>query len=155
MPDPGPFLESSSAVMRRPSASAANGWRNIAKRSKVWAQRAPADRSPLTLDVTAIERLDTFGAWSIETIRRSASSDGVPTTLVGISDENAAILEQRCKEQSSRSLRDGKKRATIADALETTGRGLVVAGEALLSLLAMLGEFILPASSPGFGVRNR
>jgi phospholipid/cholesterol/gamma-HCH transport system permease protein len=142
MRDPGPHFESmvsSGATTFRLSGE----WvAQYCQEVEGLAQQAPTDRSPLTLDVTAIERLDTFGAWSIETIRRSASSGGVPATLVGLSDENAAILKQVhgtiVSDTSS-----GKKRATVADALEAIGRGLVVAGEAVLSLLAMLGRLIL------------
>ena len=141
MPDPEPHIEpviSGHAATFRLSGD----WvAHYCKEVEGLAQRTPSDLSPMTIDVAGIARLDTFGAWSIETIRRSAAG-GPPARVVGASDRNAAILAQIQKTVISEPLR-GKPRATIADALEGVGRGLAAGGGAVLSLLAMFGRLII------------
>jgi phospholipid/cholesterol/gamma-HCH transport system permease protein len=142
MSDPGPHLEH--IVSDRAATLVLSGeWvARYCKEVESLAQLAPTDVSELTIDIGGIERLDTFGAWSIETICQSATATGVPAKLVGISDQNAGILTEMHRTAVSVPP-ETKPRTSVFDVLEALGRGLAALGEDLLSLLGMLGSLIL------------
>ena len=142
MPDPGPHLEQ--FVSDRAATLVLSGeWvASYCKEIESLAQLAPTDVSRLTIDIGGIKRLDTFGAWSIETIRQSATTAGVPAQLVGISDQNAGLLAEMSKATLAVPLAR-RPRTSVLDSVEALGRGLAAVGEDLLSLLAMLGSLLL------------
>ena len=142
MPDPGPHLEQ--FVSDRAATLVLSGeWvASYCKEVESLAQLAPTDVSRLTIDIGGIQRLDTFGAWSIETIHQSATTAGVPAQLVGISDQNAGLLTEMNKATLSVPLAR-RSRTRVLDSVEALGRGLAAVGEDLLSLLAMLGSLLL------------
>ena len=91
---------------------------------------APA---PATLDLAAVERLDTFGAFALNRLR------GQPrATLTGVRDAQRGLLDEIDRLPSAPAA--AQPRSRLADALEALGRGLAEAGADAIDFAAMLGR---------------
>lgn len=101
--------------------------------------RAP--QGPLTIDLSRIGRLDTFGAWSIDTLCESARAAGIDPRITGIAQENSAILAQMRKTRGSSQVAEGS-RSIVGDFLESLGRGFFLAIDDLSALLSLLGSLV-------------
>jgi phospholipid/cholesterol/gamma-HCH transport system permease protein len=53
----------------------------------------PAAARKVEIDMSGIDRLDTFGAWLLERLRRTLASDGREAVLVGVSDDRRGLIE--------------------------------------------------------------
>lgn len=100
---------------------------------------APRDLQPLTIDLSRVARLDTFGAWSIHTLCDSAREAGVDPRVTGIAQENAAILAQMRKARGASPVVPGAG-STVLFFLDSRGRGFFSAIEDLSALLSLLGR---------------
>jgi phospholipid/cholesterol/gamma-HCH transport system permease protein len=107
------------------------------------AEKLKGSRPDISIDVSQVSKLDTFGAWLIERLRRSLTQGGVETSIAGLSANYASLVDEvrRVKtgpaaEQKSRSVLGG---------LSQVGRGVVGAGTTVLGLVDMLGA-VLAAS---------
>jgi phospholipid/cholesterol/gamma-HCH transport system permease protein len=142
MPDTGPHLERLVSDHAATLVLSGEWVAHYCKEVESLAQLAATDVSRLIIDIGPIRHLDTFGAWSIETIYQSATAAGIPAQLVGISDQNAGLLGEMSKAPLAVPLA-GKPRASVLDSAEALGRSVAVMGDDLLSLLAMLGSLLL------------
>jgi len=53
----------------------------------------PATARSVQIDISGIDRLDTFGAWLLERLRRTLAVDGREAVLVGVSDDRRGLIE--------------------------------------------------------------
>ncbi|WP_439924761.1 MlaE family ABC transporter permease [Nitrobacter sp. JJSN] len=107
------------------------------------AEKLAGSRPDIFIDVSRISRLDTFGAWLIERLRRSLTRGGVEAKIAGLSLNYSSLVDE-------------VRRVPVADPpparqnaltglLEDIGRNVVGFGTTLTSLIGMLGA-VLAAS---------
>ena len=58
------------------------------------AERLASSPSEISIDVSQVSRLDTFGAWLIERLRRSLTRGGMETKIAGLSVNYASLVEE-------------------------------------------------------------
>jgi phospholipid/cholesterol/gamma-HCH transport system permease protein len=95
--------------------------------------------STRTIDVGAVGRMDTFGAWAIESIRRREFA-GTGVIVIGADAERAKLLAQIepfCFELKNRNKR------RVSDGLAELGRGVTVLLSYILSAMSMLGRVVV------------
>lgn len=142
MPDSGPHLAQSVSDGAATLVLSGEWVASYCREVEDFAQLALTDVSRLVIDVGGVERLDTYGAWSIGTLYRSAASAGVPAEFVGISDRNAGLLSEM-RETPLAVPPVGKMPHGVPESVEAAGRAVCAVGDDLLSLLAMLGSLLL------------
>ncbi|MDB5572802.1 MAG: hypothetical protein JWN93_3985 [Hyphomicrobiales bacterium] len=140
MPDVQPQVESS-ASDGAAILTLRGDW--IARHSSALERLAawrPQAASSLRVDVSRIDSLDTYGAWSIESIRRAASQSGAPAEIVGVRDRHASILRSLGRIDLAPA---PPARATVVDPLARTGDALLAALDYLLALASLLGRLVI------------
>ena len=100
-------------------------------------------RPNIFIDVSQVSKLDTFGAWLIERLRRSLTHGGVEANIAGLSADYSTLVEEvrRVKASPAADLTN----VTISGILEQIGRTMAGVGGTLVSLVDMLGA-VLAAS---------
>ena len=91
----------------------------------------------VAIDMGAVERLDTFGAWLLKKLVSSFSSRGCETEVRGLKQDYRALfdeLQQVKLEEPAR--RQGNP---IVDGLVVVGKSMASAGDGLVAILNMLG----------------
>jgi phospholipid/cholesterol/gamma-HCH transport system permease protein len=108
------------------------------------AEKLTGSRPDVLIDVSRISKLDTFGAWLIERLRRSLTHGGVEAKIDGLSANYASLVDEvrRVKAQPAAE----PASAGVAVVLEQVGRSVVGAGTTVLGLIDMLGA-VLSASA--------
>jgi phospholipid/cholesterol/gamma-HCH transport system permease protein len=99
--------------------------------------------SSISIDVSEVERLDTFGAWLIERLRRSLTQGGIQTQIAGLSADYAGLVEEVRRVESA-SLAETTQ-VTLSGMIGEVGRVVVGFGETIVDLTDMLGA-VLTAS---------
>jgi phospholipid/cholesterol/gamma-HCH transport system permease protein len=107
------------------------------------ARRYPGARS-VDINLARLERLDTFGAWLIERLKRTFIQRGSAARLTGLSDADRGLIEElRLVNQAP-----ARKRVApngILLALDSVGRGVAEIGWSLVLLAQMLGALTVAA----------
>jgi phospholipid/cholesterol/gamma-HCH transport system permease protein len=103
-------------------------------------ERRNGGSAGIVIDVSQVSRLDTFGAWLIERLRRSLTHGGVEPRIAGLSENYASLVDEvrRVKGDVSRP----RRRQTILGMLDAIGRSVVEVGGTLVGLLAMGGAIL-------------
>ena len=101
----------------------------------------PAHPGSVAIDLSAVERLDTFGAWLIERLARgwrdagaTAELTGVPARFRGLLDELAAVNQAPVPPE---------RRGGVVGAVERLGRTTAGFGGELADLLGVLGSVVV------------
>jgi phospholipid/cholesterol/gamma-HCH transport system permease protein len=90
------------------------------------------------IDLAKLERLDTFGAWLIERLKRAFTTRGSIARIVGLSDADRALMEElRLVNQSPR--QDGPAANGGVVALDSIGRAVAEIDRSLVLLAHLLG----------------
>ena len=84
-----------------------------------------ADR-PARVDMSAVERLDTAGAWALGGFRQRLEAAGQSLSIEGASEEQASLMETVAEAWPVPDDEPAKPR-TIADRLEAVGRAMAAA----------------------------
>jgi phospholipid/cholesterol/gamma-HCH transport system permease protein len=58
------------------------------------AEKVTGGRPEVSIDVSQVEKLDTFGAWLIERLRRSLTSGGVEPVIAGLSADYSSLVDE-------------------------------------------------------------
>src|SRR5580704_19180224 len=58
------------------------------------AEKLGGSRPNIFIDVSQVEKLDTFGAWLIERLRRSLSQTGAEAKIAGLSANYASLVDE-------------------------------------------------------------
>src|SRR5246500_1722144 len=58
------------------------------------AEKLAGSRPNIFIDVSQVSKLDTFGAWLIERLRRSLTQGGLETKIAGLSVNYASLVEE-------------------------------------------------------------
>ena len=107
------------------------------------AERLTGSRPDIFIDVSQVSKLDTFGAWLIERLRRSLTHGGIEARIAGLSADYSSLVDEvrRVKASPPADLTT----VTISGILEQIGRTMAGLGGTILSLVDMLGA-VLAAS---------
>ena len=108
------------------------------------AEKLAGSRSNIFIDVSQVSKLDTFGAWLIERLRRSLTQGGVEAKIAGLSENYASLVDE------VRRVKDVPiavtPAVTIAGMLDQVGRTVAGIGGTMAGLIDMLGA-VLTASA--------
>jgi len=94
--------------------------------------------SDIVIDLAKLERLDTFGAWLIERLKRAFTGRGSTARVIGLSDADRGLMEElqlvnRAPEET------GAAANRIVLALDSVGRAVAGIGWSLVLLTHLLG----------------
>jgi phospholipid/cholesterol/gamma-HCH transport system permease protein len=107
------------------------------------AARYGAARS-IDIDLSGLERLDTFGAWLIERLGRTFVARGSTARIVNLSDKDRGLIEEvrlvnRAPDKSTADLQPN----AIVAGLDQIGRGMSEIGRSLVLLAHLLGALTM------------
>jgi phospholipid/cholesterol/gamma-HCH transport system permease protein len=91
----------------------------------------------VAIDMGAVERLDTFGAWLLERLVRAFSSRGAATEIVGLKQDYRALMDELHQVTLEAPAR--RQGGQITAALGAVGRNVVGVGDSFTAILNMLG----------------
>jgi phospholipid/cholesterol/gamma-HCH transport system permease protein len=107
------------------------------------AERLAGTRPNIFIDVSQISKLDTFGAWLIERLRRSLARGGIEARIAGLSANYASLVDEVRRVKAPPAT--GIASLTITGMLEQVGRSVAGISETFIGLIDMLGA-VLAAS---------
>jgi phospholipid/cholesterol/gamma-HCH transport system permease protein len=115
----------------------------VLERMVVDAEKLRGSRPNIFIDVSQVSKLDTFGAWLIERLRRSLTQGGVEAKIAGLSANYSSLVDE------VRSVKTAPAVATasvgIVGMLDQIGRNVVGAGITMVGLIDMLGAVLAAA----------
>ncbi len=100
----------------------------------------------IDIDLSQLERLDTFGAWLIERLNRTFVARGATTRIVHLSDKDRSLIEE--VRLVNRAAGDGsadRPPSAIVAGLDQIGRAMADIGRSLLLLAHLLGALTMVA----------
>jgi phospholipid/cholesterol/gamma-HCH transport system permease protein len=108
------------------------------------AERLRGSRPNISIDVSQVSRLDTFGAWLIERLRRSLTQGEAEPRIAGLSADYSSLVDEvrRIKAMPAADTTT----VTITGMLEQVGRTMAGIGGTIVGLIDMLGG-VLAASA--------
>jgi len=90
------------------------------------------------IDLAQLERLDTFGAWLIERLKRGFTVRGSAARIVGLSDADRGLMEElQIVNRAPMQIRAASN--PVLSALDSVGRGMAEIGRSLVLIAEMLG----------------
>ncbi|UTD28440.1 MlaE family lipid ABC transporter permease subunit [Bradyrhizobium sp. WD16] len=95
------------------------------------------------IDVSAVGKLDTFGAWLLERLCRSLAERGADAKIAGLSADYSSLVDE-VRRVGTTTL-EPSPRMPLAAMLESVGRNVVQIGETVVALLAMSGALLAAA----------
>src|SRR5215475_13204508 len=105
------------------------------------AEKLAGSRPNIFIDVSQISRLDTFGAWLIERLRRSLTQGAVEAKIAGLSDNYASLVDEVRRVKAAPP--DERLPVTITGMLAQVGRSVVSVSETFIGLIDMLGAVLV------------
>ena len=108
------------------------------------AEKLTGSRPDIFIDVSRVSKLDTFGAWLIERLRRSLTHGGVEAKIAGLSADYASLVDEVRRVKDVPAAEPAS--SSVAGMLGEVGRSVVGAGTTVLGLIDMLGA-VLAASA--------
>ena len=94
--------------------------------------------SKVDIDLANLERLDTFGAWLIERLKRDLTVRGTSARIIGLSDADRGLMEELHLVNKA-SEQDAVAANRILAALDSLGRGAAEIGRSLVLIAQLLG----------------
>jgi phospholipid/cholesterol/gamma-HCH transport system permease protein len=107
------------------------------------AEKLTGSRSDISIDVSQVSKLDTFGAWLIERLRRSLSQGGVEPAIAGLSANYSNLVDEVRRVEAPP--RPNATSLTLTGLLERFGRAVFSYGATLVGLVDMLGAMLAAA----------
>ncbi len=107
------------------------------------AEKLRGSRPDIFIDVSQVSKLDTFGAWLIERLRRSLTQGGVEANIAGLSANYASLVDEVRRIKAAPVPQVSS--TTVVGLLNEVGRGVVGAGTTVLGLIDMLGAVLAAA----------
>ncbi|HZE52862.1 MAG TPA: STAS domain-containing protein, partial [Bradyrhizobium sp.] len=107
------------------------------------AEKLTGSRPDIFIDVSQVSKLDTFGAWLIERLRRSLTQGGVEAKIAGLSANYASLVDEVRRVKASAAV--DTTSVTIMGMLDQIGRSVAGIVGTVIGLIDMLGA-VLAAS---------
>ena len=104
------------------------------------AEKLTGGRPEISIDVSRVEKLDTFGAWLIERLRRSLTTGGVEPAIAGLSANYSSLVDEVRRVAAPTAPVAPSSNWTAG--LEQLGRGVASYAATVLGLIDMLGAMI-------------
>src|SRR5665213_4254215 len=104
------------------------------------AEKLAGSRPNIFIDVSQVAKLDTFGAWLIERLRRSLTQGGVEAKIAGLSANYSSLVDEVRRVKASPAV--DATTVTIMGMLDQIGRTMVGIGGTMLGLIDMLGAVL-------------
>lgn len=95
------------------------------------------------IDLTGLERLDTFGAWLIERLSRAFSARGATTRVVNFSASDRDLIDEVRRVNREPAPPGGRKQKRFLAVLDAIGRTVADMGGSLVVLAHLLGALTL------------
>jgi phospholipid/cholesterol/gamma-HCH transport system permease protein len=107
------------------------------------AEKLRGSRPDISIDVSQVSKLDTFGAWLIERLRRSLTQGDVEAKIAGLSADYSSLVDEVRRVKATPPAHATS--VTITGILDQVGRSVAGFGTTIVELLDMFGA-ILAAS---------
>src|SRR6185312_4209010 len=107
------------------------------------AERLAGSRSDISIDVSQVSKLDTFGAWLIERLRRSLAQGEIEARIAGLSANYASLVDEVRRVKAAPAIETSS--VSITGMLEQIGRAVAGVGGTVISLIDMLGAVLAAA----------
>ena len=108
------------------------------------AARRHKDALSVDIDLAKLERLDTFGAWLIERLKRAFIVRGSNARIIGLSDADRGLMDElQLVNQTPEQNRSTTNRILLA--LDSLGRGVAQIGWAFVLIAQFLGALTAAA----------
>src|SRR3984893_3373971 len=104
------------------------------------AQKLTGSLPNIFIDVSQVSKLDTFGAWLIERLRRSLTQGGIEAQIAGLSANYSSLVDE-VRRVKAQPVIDSHA-VTISGMLEQVGRSVAGVGGTLVGLIDMLGAVL-------------
>ncbi|WPO40804.1 MlaE family lipid ABC transporter permease subunit [Tardiphaga sp. 42S5] len=104
------------------------------------AEKLTGSRPNIFIDVSQVSRLDTFGAWLIERLRRALTNGGHEAQIAGLSANYATLVDEVRRVKPAVPLPASGSALTAV--LDGIGRNIYGIGETLVALVDMIGAVI-------------
>src|ERR1700716_13029 len=104
------------------------------------AEKLAGSRPNIFIDVSQVSKLDTFGAWLIERLRRSLTQGGVEARIAGLSADYSSLVDEVRRVKTAPAL--DTTSVTVTGMLDQVGRSMVGIGTTIVSLIDMLGAVL-------------
>jgi phospholipid/cholesterol/gamma-HCH transport system permease protein len=108
------------------------------------AEKLGGSRPNIFIDVSQVSKLDTFGAWLIERLRRSLTQGGADAKIAGLSTDYSSLVDEVRRVKAFPEAETPT--VTITGMLDQVGRTMVGIVSTVVSLIEMLGA-VLSASA--------
>ena len=107
------------------------------------AEKLTGSRPNIFIDVSQVSKLDTFGAWLIERLRRSLTQGGIEAKIAGLSANYSSLVDEVRRVKAAPAF--DTTSVTVTGMLDQIGRSMVGIGATIVGLIDMLGA-VLAAS---------
>src|SRR3982750_4550983 len=107
------------------------------------AEKLGGTRPNIFIDASQVSKLDTFGAWLIERLRRSLAQGGVEGEIAGLSANYSSLVDEVRRVKAEPIVETD--RVTITGMLEQIGRSVAGVGGTVTGLIDMLGAVLAAA----------
>src|SRR6195256_5348567 len=97
------------------------------------AEKLGGSRPNIFIDVSQVSKLDTFGAWLIERLRRSLTQGGIEAKIAGLSANYSSLVDE-VRRVKAQPVVEGHV-VTISGMLEQVGRSVAGVGGSLVGLI--------------------
>src|SRR5881392_3517137 len=94
------------------------------------AEKLTGTRPNIFIDVSQVSKLDTFGAWLIERLRRSLSQGGVEGKIAGLSANYSSLVDEVRRVKAGPAFDPAS--VTITGMLDQVGRSMVGIGATIV-----------------------
>ena len=105
------------------------------------AEKLTGSRPNIFIDVSQVSKLDTFGAWLIERLRRSLTQGNVEAKIAGLSANYSSLVDEVRRVKDAPAAAPAK--VTITGLLDQVGRNVVGFGTTMIGLMDMLGAVLV------------
>ena len=107
------------------------------------AEKLTGSRPNIFIDVSQVSKLDTFGAWLIERLRRSLTQGDIEAKIAGLSANYSSLVDEVREVKSARPA--DVMPVTITGMLDQVGRSVVGFGASMVKLVDMFGAVLAAA----------
>jgi phospholipid/cholesterol/gamma-HCH transport system permease protein len=104
------------------------------------AEKLTGSRPNIFIDVSQVSKLDTFGAWLIERLRRALTQGAQEAQIAGLSANYASLVDEVRRVKPAAPVAEG--RTGITGVLDGVGRNVYGIGETFVALVDMIGAVI-------------
>ncbi|WP_315806304.1 MULTISPECIES: ABC transporter permease [unclassified Bradyrhizobium] len=143
----GPTLERSAqgdVLLLRAAGTWTASFAPLLEKLVAEAEKLAGTKPDVAIDVSQISKLDTFGAWLIERLRRSFTQDTVEAKLDGLSVTYASLVDEVRRVTPAPDDETGA--VTVAGMLDQIGRTVAGIFGTIAALVDMLGAVIVASA---------